>query len=207
MRRLVQQEDYALRLFRDHSLPTPAPGGVAELTPEREYLLVTEFFEGAVELGEVQVDDDVIDAGLRIVRQLWDAGLAHRDIKPSNLLVRDGRMLLIDVAFAELRPSPWRQAVDLANMMLCLALQSSTERVYERAQQYFSLADIGEAFAAARGLALPSQLRHVLRAQGRDLHGEFIRLLPEPPAPVAICLLYTSPSPRDRQRSRMPSSA
>jgi tRNA A-37 threonylcarbamoyl transferase component Bud32/membrane-associated phospholipid phosphatase len=186
VRRLVQQEDYALRLFRDHSLPTPAPGGVAELTPEREYLLVTEFFEGAVELGEVQVDDDVIDAGLRIVRQLWDAGLAHRDIKPSNLLVRDGRMLLIDVAFAELRPSPWRQAVDLANMMLCLALQSSTERVYERAQQYFSLADIGEAFAAARGLALPSQLRHALRAQGRDLHGEFIRLLPEPPAPVAI---------------------
>ena len=25
--------------------------------------------------------------------------------------------------------------------------------------------------------------------------------------PVAICLLYTSPSPRDRQKSRMPSSA
>ena len=24
---------------------------------------------------------------------------------------------------------------------------------------------------------------------------------------VAICLLYTSPSPRDRQKSRMPSSA
>ena len=26
-------------------------------------------------------------------------------------------------------------------------------------------------------------------------------------APVGICLLYTSPSPRDRQKSRMPSSA
>ena len=26
-------------------------------------------------------------------------------------------------------------------------------------------------------------------------------------APVEICLLYTSPSPRDRQKSRMPSSA
>ena len=25
--------------------------------------------------------------------------------------------------------------------------------------------------------------------------------------PVGICLLYTSPSPRDRQKSRMPSSA
>ena len=27
------------------------------------------------------------------------------------------------------------------------------------------------------------------------------------PALLAVCLLYTSPSPRDRQRSRMPSSA
>ena len=29
----------------------------------------------------------------------------------------------------------------------------------------------------------------------------------EPPAPNTPCLLYTSPSPRDRTRSRMPSSA
>ena len=27
------------------------------------------------------------------------------------------------------------------------------------------------------------------------------------PNPVKVCLLYTSPSPRDRQKSRMPSSA
>jgi tRNA A-37 threonylcarbamoyl transferase component Bud32 len=65
-----------------------------------------------------------------VVLRLWDAGLAHRDIKPANLLVRDHRMLLIDVAFVQARPSPWRQAVDLANMMLCLALRSSPEQVY-----------------------------------------------------------------------------
>ena len=133
VRRLVQQEDYALRLCRDAGLPTPRPYGVVELTPEREYLLVTEFFAGAVELGEAEVDDQVIDDGLGIIRKLWEAGLAHRDIKPANLLVRDGRLLLIDVAFIELRPTPWRQAVDLANMMLCLALRSSPELVYQRA--------------------------------------------------------------------------
>ena len=121
--RLVQQEDYALRLLRDAGLPTPAPYGVVELTPEREYLLVTEFFDDATELGEAEVDQGVIDDGLGIIRKLWDAGLAHRDIKPANLLVRDGRMLLIDVAFVQAHPSPWRQAVDLANMMLCLALR------------------------------------------------------------------------------------
>jgi tRNA A-37 threonylcarbamoyl transferase component Bud32 len=186
VRRLVQQEDYALSLMQRAGLPSAAPFGFVELTPEREYLLVTEFFAGATELGEAEVDDQVIDDGLRIIRRLWDAGLAHRDIKPANLLVRDHRLLLIDVAFVEARPSPWRQAVDLANMMLCLALRCGPERVYRRAQQYFTVQEITEGFAAARGLALPSQLRHLLRAQGRDLHAEFIRLLPSPPQPIRV---------------------
>jgi tRNA A-37 threonylcarbamoyl transferase component Bud32 len=186
VRRLVQQEDYALRLCRDAGLPSPTAYGFVELTPEREYLLVTEFFDGATELGDAQVDEQVIDDGLSIIRRLWDAGLAHRDIKPANLLVRDGRLLLIDVAFVEARPSPWRQAVDLANMMLCLALRSGAEVVYQRALRQFTVEEISEGFAAARGLALPSQLRRMLRAQGRDLHAEFIRLLPSPPQPIRV---------------------
>jgi len=186
VRRLVQQEDYALRVMRDAGLPSATPFGFVELTPDREYLLITEFFDGAVELGEADVTDGVVDDGLRIVRLLWDAGLAHRDVKPANLLVRDGRMLLIDVFFAELRPTPWRQAVDLANMLLCLALRSSPQRVYERALRLFSVEEISEGFAAARGLALPSQLRRLMRAQGRDLHAEFVRLLPAPPQPIRI---------------------
>jgi tRNA A-37 threonylcarbamoyl transferase component Bud32/membrane-associated phospholipid phosphatase len=186
VRRLVQQEDYALRVCRDAGLPSPAPFGFVELTPEREYLLVTEFFDGAVELGEAEVDEQIIDDGLGIVRRLWDAGLAHRDVKPANLLVRDGRMLLIDVAFIEARPTPWRQAVDLANMMLCLALRSNPEQVYRRAQLQFNNEEITEGFAAARGLALPSQLRRMLREKGRDLHAEFVRLLPNPPHPIRI---------------------
>ena len=64
------------------------------------------------------------------MRRLWNAGLAHRDIKPANLLVKDGHLLVIDVAFAQVRPSPWREAVDLANMMLVLAVRTDAERVY-----------------------------------------------------------------------------
>jgi tRNA A-37 threonylcarbamoyl transferase component Bud32 len=184
--RLVQQEDYALRLLRDAGLPTPAPYGVVELTPEREYLITFEFFAGAVELGEAEVDEAIIDDGLGIIRKLWHAGLAHRDIKPANLLVRDGRVLLIDVAFVQAHPSPWRQAVDLANMMLCLALRSDPEPVYARARRLFTVEEITEAFAATRGLTMPSQLRNLMRAQGRDLHAEFLRLLPERPRPISI---------------------
>src|SRR5512132_4368595 len=186
VRRLVQQEDYALHKLHLAGLPTPRPYGFVELTPDREYLLVTEFFDGAVELGEAEVDQGVIDDGLNIIRKLWDAGLAHRDIKPANLLVRDGHMLLIDVAFVEARPTPWREAVDLANMMLCLALRSDPRLVYERALRQFSVEEITEAFAATRGLAMPSQLHHMLRAQGRDLHAEFLQLLPERPHPIRI---------------------
>jgi tRNA A-37 threonylcarbamoyl transferase component Bud32 len=186
VRRLVQQEDYALRVFRDAGVPGPKSYGFVELTPEREYMLVTEFLDDAVELGDADVDDELIDQGLHLVRLLWNAGLAHRDIKPANLMVRDGKLVLIDVAFAEVRPTPWRQAVDLANMMLCLALRSSAPQVYGRARRQFSVEEIAEAFAAARGLALPSQLRRALRADTRDIHGEFIRLLPERPHPIKV---------------------
>ena len=186
VKRLVQQEDYALALMHRAGLPSPEPYGVAELTPEREYLIVFEFIDGAKEIGDAEVDDAIVDQGLAIVRKLWDANLAHRDIKPANLLVRDGKLYLIDVFFAEIHPSPWRQAVDLANMMLCLALRSSPQQVYERAIQHFTVGEISEAFAAARGLALPSQLRKMMRAQGRNLHGEFVRLLPEVPRPIGV---------------------
>jgi hypothetical protein len=76
--------------------------------------------------------------------------------------------------------------VDLANMMLVLATRSSPERVYERAKLQFRDDEIAEAFAATRGITMPSQLRRMMREQGRDLHAEFLRLLPERPAPIAI---------------------
>ena len=123
VRRLVEYEDYALRLMRDAGITTAAPLGIVELTPEREYMLVTEFMDGAVEISDAEIDDQIIDEGLMLIRRLWNAGLAHRDIKPANLLVVDGHLVVIDVAFAQVRPSPWREAVDLANMMHVLAVR------------------------------------------------------------------------------------
>lgn len=185
VRRFVEYEDYTLRLLQDDGLPTPEAYGIVEITPEREYMIVMEFFDGAVELGEAEVDETVIDEGLSLVRDLWDAGLAHRDIKPANLMVQDGHLRLIDVFFVQVRPSPWRQAVDLANMMLVLALRSDAETVYRHAQRYFTEDEIAEAFAATRGVASPTQLRSSLKRDGRNLLGAFRALAPER-EPVAI---------------------
>jgi len=185
VRRFVEYEDYTLRLLYDEGLPTPKPYGVVEITPEREYMIVMEFFDGAVEIGDAEIDDAGIDEGLQIVRKMWDVGLAHRDIKPANLMVRDGKVLVIDVFFVQVRPSPWRQAVDLANMMLVLAVKSDAKRVYEHALAAFTEDDIAEAFAAARGVASPTQLRSMLKQDGRDLVGEFRALAPER-EPVSI---------------------
>jgi membrane-associated phospholipid phosphatase/tRNA A-37 threonylcarbamoyl transferase component Bud32 len=178
VRRLVQYEDYALRVMRDAGVPTAAPLGIVQLTPEREYVLVTEFFDGAVEIGDAEVDDDIIDQGLALVRRLWNSGLAHRDIKPANLMVRDGHLFVIDPAFAQVRPSPWREAVDLANMMLVLGVRTDAERVYNRALAYFTPDEIAEAFAAARGIASPTQLRTQLKSDGRNLVAQFRALAP-----------------------------
>ena len=179
VRRFVEYEDYTLRLMYDEGLPTPRPYGIVEITPEREYMIVMEFFDRAVEIGDAEIDDTSIDQGLQIIRKMWDEGLAHRDIKPANLMVRAGKVLVIDVFFVQVRPSPWRQAVDLANMMLVLAVKSDAKRVYERALQLFTEDDIAEAFAAARGVASPTQLRSMLKQDGRDLVGEFRALAPE----------------------------
>ena len=181
VRRFVEYEDYALRLMEDLDMPVPQPYGVVEITPEREYMIVMEFFDGAVEIGEAEVDDAVIDQGLRLVRTMWDEGLAHRDVKPANLMVIDGQLKLIDVFFVQVRPSPWRQAVDLANMMMVLGLRSDAPRVYEHAVRLFTPDEIAEAFSATRGVASPTQLRSMMKEDGRDLMVEFQALAPQRP--------------------------
>ena len=185
VRQLTQYEDYVLRLLRDAGVRSATPYGIVEITPEREYLLVTEFFAGAVELGDADVDDDIIDQGLLLIRKLWDAGLAHRDIKPGNLMVRDSELLLVDAGFAQVRPSPWRQAVDLGNLMLVLAVRTDAGRVYRRALRYFTPDELAEAFAATRGVASPTQLRAFLRRDPRDLLTEFRALAP-PRRPIVL---------------------
>jgi hypothetical protein len=178
VRRLAAYEDYALRLLADHGVRVARTYGLVELTPNQEYMLVMEFFENARNLGDSEIDDTVIDEGLAMVRTFWDIGVAHRDIKPANLLVRDGHLQLVDVSALEVRPSPWRQAVDLSNMLLVLALRTDPERVYARATKVFTPDEIAEACASAVGLTIPTELQAKLKADGRPLLQRFRELAP-----------------------------
>jgi hypothetical protein len=120
-----------------------------------------------------------------MVRTFWDIGVAHRDVKPANLLIRDGHLQLVDVSALEIRPSPWRQAIDLANMLLTLALRTDPDRVYARATEVFTPDEIAEGLAASRGLTIPSELGAKMRKDGRPLLERFRELAPERP-PVSI---------------------
>ena len=189
VRRLVEYEDYIQRLMRDAGVPSAEPLGIVEITPEREYLMVSEFLPRSQEFTEAEIDDRVIDDALGVIRKMWDAGLAHRDVKPANVMLSDGRVVLIDVAFGTVRPSPWRQAVDLANMMLILALRTDAKHVYQRALLQFAPSDIAEAFAATRSVTMPTQSRSSLallkKEQGLDVVNEFRRLAPDT-EPISI---------------------
>jgi len=178
VRRLVTYEDYALRLLDDVGVRVAHVFGVVELTPNTEYMLVTEFFEDAATLNDSEVGDTLIDEGLSLVRALWDAGIAHRDIKPANLLVVGGHLQLVDVSALEVRPSPWRQAIDLANMMMVLALKTDPESVYERAVRVFTPDEIAEAFACSVGLTIPTELQTRLKEDGRPILERFRELAP-----------------------------
>ena len=60
-------------------------------------------------------------------------------------------------------------------------------------------------------LQLGSSLARIARESGQpiSIDADLVRHLQAPPVQgrYTPCLLYTSPSPRDRQKSRMPSSA
>src|SRR5664279_5399951 len=63
-------------------------------------------------------------------------------------------------------------------MMLVLGLRPNAQRVYRRALRQFRPEEIAEAFAAGRGVTIPSQSRAMLRRDRRDLLTGFRRLAP-----------------------------
>jgi hypothetical protein len=66
-----------------------------------------------------------------------------------------------------------------------LAVRTDPERVYRQALNYFTPAELAEAFAATRGVASPNQLRASMKKDPRDLLGAFRALAP-PREPIPL---------------------
>ena len=89
------------------------------------------------------------------------------------------------MAFAQVRPSPWRQAVDLGNMMLVLAVRTDAERVYRRALRLLHARRARRGLRRHPGGGEPDPAARVHEAGPRDLLGEFRALAP-PRRPIGL---------------------
>ena len=153
------------RLMRAAWPSVPEPYGIVEITPEREYPLVTEFFDGAVEIGDVQVDDDLIDQGLEIAAALGCRARAprHQAGEPHGAA---GPAAADRLGVRRASSSPWRQAVDSAtccSSSRCGPIRGRSTSVRSLCSQWTRLLS---AFAATRGLTMPSQLRRLSAGAG-----------------------------------------
>jgi hypothetical protein len=69
--------------------------------------------------------------------------------------------------------------------MLVMALRTDAPRVYNITLRHFTADDVAEAFAAAQGMAIPTELQRYLKEDPRDLIAEFRELAPPRP-PISI---------------------
>lgn len=70
VRRVVEYEDYIQRVKRDAGVSSAEPFGIVEITPEREYLTVSQFLPRSQELTDAEIDEKVIDDALGLIRSM-----------------------------------------------------------------------------------------------------------------------------------------
>ena len=186
VRRFVEYEDYTLRMLGDYGFPTPEALGIVEITPEREYLIAMDFFDDAVEIGEAEVDEHVIDEGLAMIRQMWDVGLAasgHQAGEPDGAGRRaeaDRRLLRPGAALAVApgrrpREHDARAGAAVGRARPSTRRRSGTSRPTSSPRRS----------RRRRGVASPTQLRQQMKQDGRDLLAEFRAMAPAR-RPIAV---------------------
>ena len=145
----------------------------------------------------------------RALRAMHAAGWVHGDVKPENVrLDEDGRAVLVDLGFARRAgagDAPIGTPGYVAPERISGGPAVATADLFALGCLLFE-ACTGE--AAAKDEATLENLR---AGRTRPASSIVPRISPLLDAIIAellhLCLLYTSPSPRDRTRSRMPSSA
>ena len=154
---------------------------------------------------------DILEPVLLALGEAHANGLIHRDVKPENVIINDnGTVKVADFGLARAVTS--QTVTSTSGVLLGTVAYLSPEQV-ER-----GIADARSDVYAA-GLMLFEMLTGTKAVTGdtaihvayQHVHGGMplpsSRVPGLDPALDDLCLLYTSPSPRDRTRSRMPSSA
>ena len=139
-----------------------------------------------------------IEEAVRITCEVADAldyahrqGVIHRDIKPENILLSDKHALVADFGIARaLRADSLTQTGLVVGTPAYMSPEQSSGGAVDARTDVYAL-----------GCVLYEMLVGEAPFTGPSAQVVMNRAMNE------TCLLYTSPSPRDRQKSRMPSSA
>ena len=133
---------------------------------------------------------------LRGLGAIHAKGIVHRDIKPSNLWIdrNTAKVCVLDLGLA--RPIAHEGCITLEGIIGTAAYMSPEQAEGDELD--------GRSDLFSLGVVLYQMLAGINPFKKENPVSSLIALVTEEPTP---CLLYTSPSPRDRTRSRMPSSA
>lgn len=126
--------------MRDLGVPTPEPLEVIE--GEDDALIVYEYLEGYVPLGETDLGDDLLDAVFEHLRTLHDHGVAHGDVSLANVLVVDGVPHFIDATCVRDDGIDEAVAYDLACALGALASKRDPDDVVEAATAWYDADEI-----------------------------------------------------------------
>ena len=116
----------------------------------------------------------------------WNGSLVHySEFEPKHPQIRRRHNTADAIALQNSRSMKFQQPVDIST-------------INPQAPQDDTIVSSGGSMVGVANLTLPGDFAHMtLGAPPVSIEGNNI----------TTCLLYTSPSPRDRQKSRMPSSA
>src|SRR5664280_3187925 len=136
--------------------------------------------------------------------------MRHRSSEQLTLL---GRIDYQRTLSQQLPPAPHRVVYSKGGMYLAAARVDDPRVVIDHKLYWATATDIDEALYLVAVLNSDALLQLIRPLQARGEHNprDFDKYIFQVPLPLHDysqgCLLYTSPSPRDRTRSRMPSSA
>ena len=107
------------------------------------------------------------------------------------------------------RDTLWLSTADMAALLVGIAVHVILTRTFTDGDygRWVLLLDLFYVTATIVDLGLPTLIGRDGERLGTAAHGLVNRCLKIQIRWALPCLLYTSPSPRDRQKSRMPSSA